>query len=150
KIEVQNAQGDQPTMVMMGQKLASGNNDLIASISTLCLQALAAANQKSRVPMLFCGVTSPVAANVGVKTPRSLDKPDWLTGYGTAQPVEAIFREAVAANPKLKVVGVVWNPAEANSVVCTERARKICAELGLTLLEAPIEGTKDIREAADS
>ncbi|HVU39219.1 MAG TPA: ABC transporter substrate-binding protein [Opitutales bacterium] len=148
--DVLNAQGDQPTMMMMGQKIVSGNYDLAASISTVCLQALASADQKGRMPMVFCGVTSPVAANVGVKTMDSLDKPPHMTGFGTAQPVEAIFREAVAANPKLKVVGVVWNPSEANSLVCTERARKICAELGLTLLEAPIEGAKDVREAADS
>ncbi|HTB63039.1 MAG TPA: ABC transporter substrate binding protein, partial [Opitutales bacterium] len=144
------AQGDQPTMAVMAQKIVSGNFDVAASISTLCLQSLAAADQKGRMPMVFCGVTSPVAAAVGIKSMDSLDKPAHMTGYGTAQPVEAIFREAVAANPKLKVVGVVWNPAEANSLVCTTRARAICKELGLTLLEAPIEGAKDVREAADS
>ena len=143
------AQGDAPTMAMMAQKITSGTYDLGASISTLCLQSLAAADQKGRLPMVFCGVTSPVAANVGVKSMDSLDKPAYMTGYGTAQPVEAIFREAVAANPKLKKVGVVWNPAEVNSLLCTERARAICQELGLTLLEAPIEGSKDVREAAD-
>ncbi len=145
-----NAESDQPTMLMMSQSIVSGNYDLAASISTLCLQALASADQKRHLPMVFCGVSSPVAANVGVKSLGTLDKPDYMTGYGTAQPVEAIFREAVAANPKLKVVGVVWNPAEANSEVCTVEARKICKELGLTLIEAPIEGAKDVREAADS
>lgn len=150
RAEVMIAQGDPPTMAMMAQKIVSGNYDLDVSISTLCLQSLAAADLKGRLPMIFCGVSSPVAANVGVKSLDTLDKPAYITGYGTAQPVEAIFREAVAANPKLKKVGVVWNPTEANSVVCTERARKVCQELGLTLLEAPIEGAKDVREAADS
>jgi len=150
EVEVLNAQGDQPTMLMMAQSIVGGNYDLAASISTLCLQALASANQKGRIPMVFCSVSSPVAANVGVKSLGTLDKPAYMTGFGTSQPVEAIFREAVAANPKLKVVGVVWNPGEVNSVVCTERARKISAELGLTLIEAPIDSTKDVREAADA
>jgi ABC-type uncharacterized transport system substrate-binding protein len=150
KAEIFNAESDQPTMLMMSQKIVSGDYDLAASISTLCLQALASADQKRHLPMVFCGVSSPVAANVGVKSLGTLNKPDYMTGYGTAQPVEAIFREAVAANPKLKVVGVVWNPAEANSEVCTEQARKICAELGIKLIEAPIEGAKDVREAADA
>jgi len=45
-------------------------------------------------------------------------------------------------------VGVVWNPAEANSEACTRRARAICHELGIELLEAAIENTSGVREAA--
>ncbi len=61
-----------------------------------------------------------------------------------------IFRLARQVNPKLKSVGVVWNPAEVNSEYCTKEARKISAELGITLLEAPVEQAKDVREAARS
>jgi ABC-type uncharacterized transport system substrate-binding protein len=150
EVKVFNAEGDLPTANQMASLIVGGGYDLAASISTVCLQSLASADRAGRVPFVFCAVSDPLAANIGIRTLDTLDKPAHVTGYGTSQPVEAIFREAVAANPKLKVVGVVWNPAEANSLACTKRARAICQELGLTLLEAPIEGSRDVREAADS
>ncbi len=150
ELKVFNAEGDLPTANQMASLIVGGGYDLAATISTVCLQSLASADRSGRVPFVFCAVSDPLAANIGIRTLDSLDKPAHLTGYGTSQPVEAIFREAVAANPNLKTVGVVWNPAEANSLACTKRARAICKELGLTLLEAPIEGSRDVREAADS
>jgi ABC-type uncharacterized transport system substrate-binding protein len=150
RVQTQIAEGDLPTANQIARQMVNGGNDLVASISTVCLQALASADRDGRVPLVFCAVSDPIAAGVGIRTLDTTDKPAHLTGYGTAQPVEDIFREALKANPKLKTVGVVWNPAEVNSEVCTKRARAICQELGLTLLEAPVEGSKDVREAADS
>lgn len=149
-ITTYNAEGDLPTGNLMAQKITSGDYRLAVSISTVMLQALANANRTAAVPHVFGAVTSPVAAGVGIKALDSLDKPPYLTGIGTPQPVTEIFRLAKQINPKLKTVGVVWNPAEVNSEFCTKQARAVSAELGLTLLEAPVEQTKDVREAADS
>jgi ABC-type uncharacterized transport system substrate-binding protein len=149
-VKVYNAEGDLPLAHQMAGQIVGTRYDLAATISTICLQALASADRAGHVPFIFCAVSDPLAANIGIRALDTLDKPAHLTGYGTSQPVEDIFREALAANPSLKTVGVVWNPAEANSLSCTKRARAICKELGLTLIEAPIEGSKDVREAADS
>jgi len=149
-ITTYNAEGDLPTGNMMAQKITGGDYRLAVSISTVMLQALANANRTAAVPHVFGAVTSPVAAGVGIKALDSLDKPPYLTGIGTPQPVTEIFRLARQINPKLKIVGVVWNPAEVNSEFCTQQARAISAELGMSLLEAPVEQAKDVREAADS
>ncbi|MDO9105902.1 MAG: ABC transporter substrate-binding protein [Methylovulum sp.] len=149
-ITTYNAEGDLPTGNLMAQKITSGDYRLAVSISTVMLQALANANRTAAIPHVFGAVTSPVAAGVGIKALDSLDKPHYLTGIGTPQPVADIFRLAKQINPRLKTVGVVWNPAEVNSEYCTKQARAISAELGLTLLEAPVEQTKDVREAAQS
>lgn len=149
-ITTYNPEGDLPIGNLMAQKIAGGNDRLAISISTVMLQALANANRSGRIPHVFGAVTSPVGAGVGIKALDSLDKPPQLTGIGTPQPVADIFRLAKKINPRLKTVGVVWNPAEVNSEICTQRARDVARELGLTLLEAPIEQTKDIREAAES
>src|SRR6185369_2103398 len=65
-------------------------------------------------------------------------------------PVEELLGEMKRLHPQLARVGVVWNPAEVNSEVCTKRARAAAKALGIELLEAPIEQTKDVREAAES
>ena len=145
-----NPEGDLPTANLMAQKITSGDYKVVISITTLMLQTLANANRSSHITHIFGAVTSPVIAGVGIKSIDSFDKPAYLTGVGTPQPVKEIFRVAKQLNPNLKTVGVVWNPAEINSEFCTKQAREISTELGLTLLEAPIEQSKDIREAAQS
>ncbi len=145
-----NPEGDLPTANLMAQKITSGDYRVAVSISTVMLQALANANRTGRVTHVFGAVTVPVASGVGIKALDSLDKPSYLTGVGSPQPVADIFRMALQANPALKTVGVVWNPAEVNSEFCTKQARAVAAELGLVLLEAPVEQSKDIREAAQS
>lgn len=149
-INVFNAEGDLPTGNLLAQKIASSGYQLGISISTVMLQALANANRNGHLSHVFGAVTSPVTAGVGIKTLDSLDKPPYLTGIGTPQPVAEIFRAAKQAFPALQTVGMVWNPTEVNSEVCTQQARAVAAELGLTLLEAPVEQTKGVREAAVS
>lgn len=152
-IDVMNPQGDLPTANTMAQRIAALDYDAVFSISTPMLQAMAGANRRAHRHHILAGVSDPVAAGVGIKMLDSTAqeaKPAWLTGIGTAQPVEAIFRLAREINPDLRVVGVVWNPAEVNSEVCTRRARVIASELGIELLEAPIEKTGDVPDAANA
>ncbi|MFM7737070.1 MAG: ABC transporter substrate-binding protein, partial [Alphaproteobacteria bacterium] len=149
-VDVYNAHADLPTGNAIATRLASGEYDVVATISTPMLQAFANANREIHRKHVFMGVTAPVESGVGVVALDSLDKPAWMTGIGSAQPVEAIFREAKRLQPSLQTVGVAWNPAEVNSEVCTKRAREVSKALGMTLVEAPIESAKDVPEAAGS
>ena len=63
-------------------------------------------------------------------------------------PVEETFRQARGLLPSLRKVGVVWNPAEANSEQNTEMAREICQELGIELLESNVTNSSEVFEAA--
>lgn len=149
-LTVLNPEGDLATGNLMAQKLAGGDYRVVITLSTVMLQAMANANRDGRTVQVFGGVTSPVDAGVGIRALDTLDKPPQLTGVGTAQPVEELLREMKRLRPELARVGVVWNPAEVNSEVCTKRARAVAGQLGIELLEAPIEQTKDVREAAES
>ncbi len=146
-----NSEADIATANLIAKQITDGSFQLIITSSTVCLQAVATANKaRAHIPHLFGGVTNPFGAGVGISAENPLAKPPYLSGMGTFQPVKEIFREAKRLNPDLKAVGVVWNPAESNSEACTKKAREICAELGITLLEASIEKTSDVREAAAS
>lgn len=147
-LQVFNAETDIPTANLIGKRVTDGSFDLAISVSTVCLQSVASANRAGRLVHVFCAVSDPTVSGVGIDALDSLDKPAHLTGIGTMQPVEPLFRYAKRSRPGLKKVGVVWNPSEANSVACTERARAICRELGIALMEASIEGTTEVREAA--
>ncbi len=146
-----NAEGDVATANLVAKQITDGSYRLIITASTVCLQAVASANKGGdRTTHLFGAVTDPFIAGVGIVRGPPQEKPPYLTGMGTFQPVEAIFRQAKALYPGLKTVGVIWNPAEVNSEVCTAKARAICKELKITLLEASVEKTSDVNEAAGS
>jgi ABC-type uncharacterized transport system substrate-binding protein len=71
-------------------------------------------------------------------------------GYGILLPVVDAFRLARRMLPSLRSVGVAWNPAEANSAMFVGKARTVCQELGITLLEAQVENSAGVREAINS
>jgi ABC-type uncharacterized transport system substrate-binding protein len=144
------AEGDLPTANAIAKLMTDGSFKMAITISTLSLQCVANANRDGRAIHVFGGVTDPAGAGVGIRQMNSTNKPPWLAGIGTFQPVEQILCEAKRLWPDLKVVGVVWNPAERNSETCTLKAREVCRALGLQLLEANVDQSKDVREAADS
>jgi hypothetical protein len=66
------------------------------------------------------------------------------------QPVAEALRLAKTLFPGLKTVGVVWNSAESNSEANTLIARDVCQELGINLLEANVDNSSGVFEAASS
>jgi ABC-type uncharacterized transport system substrate-binding protein len=50
----------------------------------------------------------------------------------------------------LKVVGVAWNPSEPNSHAYVVKAREVCQQMGITLLEANVDNTAGVGEAVNS
>ncbi len=141
-----NAEGDMTVAQAIGREMANAGNDLLLTISTPSLQAVANANRSTRTPHVFGIVTNPVAAGVGISSPT--EHPAWLTGHGTMQPVQQAFETALAINPDLKTVGVVYNAGEANAVAQIALARQVCADLGLTLTESTVDSSAGVGEAA--
>lgn len=149
-LRIFNASGDSATGNMMAKDLVGGGYDMVFTASTLALQAVAAANREGRVRHLFAAVTDPYGAGVGIKGPKPEERPAHLLGIGTFQPVVHLFRTAKIMNPSLGKVGVVWSPAEDNSAACLDKARMVCRELGIELLEANAGNTSEVPESLRS
>jgi ABC-type uncharacterized transport system substrate-binding protein len=145
-----NAENDLPTANAIAKEIVSRGFDLILTASTLSLQTVAKANSAGQLRHVFGLVTDPSAAGVGISRDEPLAHPKHLAGYGTLQPVDKAFRLARELFPALKTVGVVWNPAEPNSEASTRQARRSAEELGITLLEANVDASSGVFEAAGS
>jgi putative ABC transport system substrate-binding protein len=152
EIRQYNAHGDMPTSNAIAKEVTSSDYDLIISASTASLQTIANANRFATPPRkhVFGMTSDPYGAGVGVSRENHADHPPYMTGLGSLAPVAEAFRLARQLNPQLKRVGLVWNPAEANSVATTELGRKVCAELGIQLVEANAENATAAGEAAAS
>lgn len=143
-----NPEGSMSDAVMMARAITDGGFDLAVTVSTPCLQILAEANRDGRVPHVFCCVTDPFTAGVGLSAKSPADHPRHLTGIGTFQPVRELFLQARRIHRSLRSVGVVWCPSEACSAQCLAAARKVCAELAITLEEVTVNASADVLDAA--
>ncbi len=145
-----NAEGDMPTASAIAKEITAGHYDLVVTASTLSMQAVANANRGGKVRHVFALVSDPPGAGVGISRDQPLDHPPYMAGYGTMQPVSETLRLARTLFPQLRTVGVVWNPAESNSEAQLKLARATCAELGITLLEGPVDTSSGVPDAAKS
>jgi ABC-type uncharacterized transport system substrate-binding protein len=144
------AEGDAATSNTIARELIGGDTDLVITLSTPSLQAIAAANREAKHLHVFGMVSDPVVAGVGISRDDPMKHPPYMTGLGTMQPVAETFQMARRLAPALKKVGVAWNPSEANSEAGTKIARAVCKELGIELLEANVDGSAAVREAVAS
>jgi len=145
-----NASGDNSTGNVIARDLAGGSYDMVLTASTLALQAVAKANSAGKVVHVFGAVTDPYGSGVGITGPKPDQHPAHLVGVGTFQPVERSIRIARQMNPKLRKIGVVWNPGESNSEACVIKAHATCKELGIELIEANAGNTSEVPEAVRS
>ena len=144
------AEGDMPTAHTIASLIVDKKYDLVLSISTPALQTMANANQRGVVTHVFCTVTDPVAAGVGITGTRPEEHPVWLTGIGTFQPVERAFEVAMQINPNMKRVGTVWCASEVCSEMCVRKARTFCADHNLELVEMVIDNSNMVMEATNA
>ncbi len=145
-----NSENDLPTANSIARAILDERFDLVTTVSTPSMQAMAAPNRDGMVVHVFGAVTDPAGSGVGISHTDPLAHPAHLVGIGTFQPVREAFLLARQMYPGLKVGGLVWNPGEACSEACTRVAQKIAAELGIKLLEANVENSAAVHEAAAS
>ncbi len=149
-IEKFNAQGDIAVGNSIAKEMVNARYDLLLTMSTLSLQAVANANRGGKTVQVFGLVADPVVAGVGISRNSPLNHPRNLVGIGSFLPVQDAFRIAREMFPSLRRVGVAWNPAEANSRAFVENAREVCQAWGIELLEANVENSNSVLEAEDS
>lgn len=150
EIKVFNAEGEMATALLIAREVVGGNYDLVTTISTPTLQAVAGANTQTKIPHVFTLTTDPWGAGIGVNRDDPLDHLPYMTGYGSLQPVESLFEMALVVNPGLKTVGVVWNPSESNSESSTLAARVACKKLNIQLIEATVDTSSGVVDAVNS
>lgn len=139
------AQGNQATNIQIANQIKGENPDLVMAITTPSSQAVA---QKIKdVPILFTGVTDPVAAGLV----KSLMQPGKnITGMTDMSPVLRQVELIKEFMPEIKTLGTIYNAGEANSVVLTNLLKEICKDFGIKVEEASIANSSGVYQAAKS
>lgn len=139
------AQGDMAINAQIGKQIKGEEPDLVLAITTPSAQAVVQAVDDR--PVVFTGVTDPVSARIV----KSLEEPGAnVTGMTDMSPMDqhvALIREFL---PDLHELGVIYNAGETNSVVLVDALKRECAPFGITVVEATIDNSSGVYQAAKS
>lgn len=145
--ERSNANGDFPTAQAIARKIAAAPPDLVFSISTPSSQTCVEALRNTKTPIVFGSITDPLAAGLV----KSLDKPGgMITGTSDIWPVESQLRLLQQLVPSARKLGLLHNPAEANSQASMRLVEQAAARLGFELIKVPVNGSSEVAAAARS
>lgn len=140
------AQNNPATNVQIISQIMGEEPDLVVAIATPGAQA--AAQKIHDRPILFTGITDPVAAGL-VKDLKNTDGSN-ITGMSDFSPMDkhvALIQEIV---PSVKTLGVIYNAGEPNSVALTDKLREEAAQAGIAVESATIANSSGVYQAAKS
>ena len=144
KIEFQSAQGNPALATQIAQNFVGKKVDVLVAITTPSAQAMFSANTP-KIPMVFAGVTDPVAAKLVEDNGKNKEN---VTGVSDAPDIQkqvALIQESM---PKGSTIGIIYNPGETNSHVHVERLEEILQAAGFLVIKTPAYSTGDVLQAA--
>lgn len=146
-VDYQSAQGNSVLAIQIAQKFASDKPDIIVAIGTTAAQAAMTATKDTGIPTVFSSVTDPLTA----KLVTSLEAPNgYVTGISNFVAVEPQLKVFKRVLPKLKTLGIVYNPGEANSTALLKTMEEAAKSLDMKLVTATATKTSEVMAASQS
>jgi putative ABC transport system substrate-binding protein len=137
------AQGKPEIAAQIAKKYVGDDVNVIVAISTPSAQGAVAATKD--IPIVFSAVTDPLAAQLV----PSLKRPGGnVTGVSDMSPIAEQFALIREISPKVKTLGVIFNPGETNSVVLVKRLKEVAGGAGVAVVESPATKSGDVKQAA--
>ena len=125
--------------------MVSQKYDMIVAIATPAALSSVAATDGTDIPVIFCAVSDPVAAELV----ESMEKPGYAcTGTSDVLDLEAQVNLIQSMQPDVKKIGILYTTSEANSISNLERFKKICADRDIEVVATGIQNDADIPAAA--
>ena len=144
KIEFQSAQGNPLLATQIAHNFIGKNADVLVAITTPSAQAMHAANSPG-IPMVFAGVTDPIAAKLVNESGTNKEN---VTGVCDTPDLEnqvALLQEYLPHGAK---IGFIYNPGETNSLVHVERLEDKLQKAGFVVIKTPAYSTGDVLQAS--
>ena len=142
-LNYEQAQGNLAIASQISQKFASQNPDVLVGVATGSAQSLVNASQ-GIIPVVFSSVTDPIGANLV----KNLDgNPFPVTGVSNLTSMKEQLQFMKNVLPKLKRLGLIYNPSEFNSTQLAKTIKDIAPEAGITVEESPANKTIEVPTA---
>ncbi len=139
-----NAQGEIAQLPTLLDAARNEDPDLIITVTTPAM--VAAIHRIQDIPIVFTVASDPVA----LKVCAAEAVPANVAGVHDDPPVDRLLDMAMKHDPGLKSVGIVYDPAQPNSVLSVEKLRAACQARAIILHEATAATLTDLSTAAQS
>ncbi|OCG67586.1 ABC transporter substrate-binding protein [Gilliamella sp. Nev5-1] len=144
-VQYKSAQGSSATAAQIARQFVAAKPDIIVAIATPSAQATAAATRQ--IPVVFAGITDPIAAKL-IK--------DWqptgtnITGVSDYQEIGPQIDFIKKIVPNVKSVGYIYSPSEINSTVVLKNLQALLSQQNIKLVAVPAQRTADISTAVNT
>ncbi|STY63054.1 ABC transporter substrate-binding protein [Mannheimia haemolytica] len=145
KIDYQSAQGSTATAAQIARKFVGDKADIIIPITTPSAQPVVAATRS--IPIVFSGVTDPVAAKLVKSWEPSGTNVTGISDHKSIAPQVKLIQTLV---PDLKAVGYVYSAGEVNSAIVLDELKQEAQKQGFTIMPVAVQRSADIGTAARS
>ena len=144
-LHVTHTNDDMSMLPQVIQRLVDRNPDILIPLSTPCLAAVLAAVKD--IPTVFGIVSSPLEAGAGESFEDHLPH---VTGAVWTAPAPRAFEWISMLFPQARKLGLIYNPAHANSRQERDRIADLCKQHGLTLVERNLSTPAEITTVMQS
>lgn len=146
-IDFQSAQGSPLIASQIAQRFAGQEAEIMVGIGTTAAQALVKPAQSIESKVVFSSVTDPLQAGLveNLKAPAKN-----VTGVSNFVPIDPQFELFKQIQPKLKRLGVVYNPGEANSVSLLIKIEEAAGRTGLEIVPVTAVESSEVNTAVKS
>jgi len=134
-----NAQGEISNISLILQSFITENVDMVITLGTPCMAG--AAQLIKNKPVVFTVAFSPEQLGI-------INAPKTLTGVYDPLNVNELIEVIRTINPSIKKIGIVYNTSEANARYGADNMKKACNQQNLELVEATINTSSEVLQAA--
>ena len=144
-VQYRSAQGSSATAAQIARQFVAAKPDVIVAIATPSAQATVAATKQ--IPVVFAGITDPVAAKLIKNWQPSHTNVTGVSDYQEIGPQIDFMKKVV---PNVKSVGYIYSPSEINSTIVLKNLQNELNLQNISLVAVPAQRTADISTAANT
>ncbi|MWP63119.1 ABC transporter substrate-binding protein [Gilliamella sp. Pas-s25] len=144
-VQYKSAQGSSATAAQIARQFVAAKPDVIVAIATPSAQATAAATKQ--IPVVFAGITDPIAAKLVKNWQPTGTNITGVSDYQEIGPQIDFMKKIV---PNVKSVGYIYSPSEINSTVVLKNLQKLLSQQNIALIAVPAQRTADISTAVNT
>ena len=145
KVNFKSAQGNFGTAQQIVRQFIGERPDVIVTITTPTSQAAVAATKQ--IPIIFTTVTDPLGAKL---VSRQKQPGGNVSGISDVVPAELQLNVVKEIVPKLKTLGLVYDPSLENARSTVESIKAIAPKMGIKTMESPAMGVNNVPSAGQA
>lgn len=133
--------------VSFAKNMVAENYDMIVAIATPAAQAAFAATDNTDIPVIFCAVSDPMAADLV----QDMAAPGYnCTGTSDVLDLDAQVAMIRAFQPDVKSIGILYTSSEENSLTNLANFKAVCEPLNIEVVASAVQNASDIPAAAEA